>query len=202
MSELPMIAPGYEDREPPDQDLSGCLSNLCVIDSAVLTEAMRAAMNRPFFRLLRIAELLLAALFLAGLIWAAVTSQGLGTLLWYAFLLLMLGFFFIQQFIWYPKRAVKNQLRRQALEDGAAALTNRLWFTEENVANRRGEGDQLLHMDYDRIKRVSETPRLIVLTTRANRLIPLDKAGFENGGPEDLLKLLERKCPRIKRVRR
>lgn len=193
MADLPVVAPGYED-ESPDETPEGCLMNLCVLDRGVLTEAMEASMKRPFFRVLGGIELavLLAA---AGLlIWAVAARQSVLTVLEAIFLLAMAGFFYLQQFVLYPRRAVKNQLLRQALEDGAEALENRLWFTPENVANRRGEGDQLLHMPYENIKAVTETERLIVLTTRRNRLIPLDKAGFTNGTAEDLYRLLEDKC--------
>jgi hypothetical protein len=88
---------------------------------------------------------------------------------------------------------VKNQLLRQALDEGSTALVNRLYFTPDRVANRRGDSDQVLHMDYEKIKRVTQTPNLFVLTTRRNRLIPLDKAGFRNGGPEDFLALMAEK---------
>lgn len=195
MPDLPIVAPGYEDEDFSEtQALEACLMNICVLGRATLTEAMEASMKRPFFRVLRGLELavLLAA---AGLlIWSIAAKQSTLTVLEAVFLLAMAGFFYLQQFVLYPRRAVKNQLTRQALEDGAEALENRLWFTPENVANRRGEGDQLLHMPYENIKRVTETEHLIVLTTRRNRLIPLDKAGFANGSAEDLYRLLESKC--------
>lgn len=57
-------------------------------------------------------------------------------------------------------------------------------------------------MDYKKTKRVSETRRLILLTTRRNRVIPLDKKGFENGSAEDLFRLLAVKCPKLKTERR
>lgn len=198
MDELPIVAPGYEETS---EELSGCLMNTCVIDKGVLTEALRAAMNRPFFRGLRIAEPCLMVLSLGLMIFGLAEGQTrLG--LWGGFLLVMIGFFYVQQFILYPKKAVKNQLLRQAMDDGQAELVNRIYFTERNVANLRGESDQALHMDYDKIKRLSETRRLLILTTRSNRLIPLDKRGFENGGAEDLRRLLARKAPRMKTERR
>ena len=181
-----------------EEALDGCLSNLTVLDKAVLDEAMRAALNRPFFRILRIAEPVLAACFLGLGLWALLAGDAGHLPLWCGFLVLMIGFFYVQQFVWYPRKAVKNQLMHQAMDDGQAALENRLWFTEENVANRRGEGGQVLHMPYGRIKRLTETPRLLILTTRSNRLIPLDKQGFENGSAEDLKKLLRRKVVNLK----
>ena len=192
MSDLPIVAPGYEEDAPEAEDLSGCLANVCILNQAVLTETIRAAMNRPVFRVLRIAEPVLALLCLGLLIWAVSDSQ-LRYAIWCGFLLVMLVFFYVQQFLLYPKKAVKNQLRRQALDDGAAELVNRLYFTEKNVANRRGDSDQLLHMDYDKIKQITETRNLLILTTKRNRLIPLDKGGFENGSAEDLRKLLQQK---------
>ena len=204
MPDLPIVAPGYEPeaQAPEAEALDGCLMNVCVIDKAVLTETMKAAMRRPFFRFLRWAELLLMAAALGLMIWALLTKQSGMTVLQAAFLLLMAGFFFVQQFVLYPRRAVKNQLLRQAVDEGSTALTNRLWFTERNVANRRGEGEEIRHMAYDQIKRVSETPELILLTTRRNRLISLDKQGFENGTAEDLYELLARKAPKAKIERR
>lgn len=196
MSDLPIVAPGYAD-EPETEDLSGCLTNTCVLNQAVLTEALGTAMRRPFFRVLRMVETGLAALSLGLLIWAVADGQPRFALLC-GFLLAMICFFYVQQFLWYPKKAVKNQLLRQALEDGAEELVNRLYFTQENVGNRRGDSDQVLHMDYSKIKRFSETDRLFVLTTQANRLIPLDKVGFTNGTAEDLKALLQIKCPHIK----
>lgn len=204
MSDLPIVAPGYEEPEAASEReaLEGCLKNTCVIDKAVLTETMKAAMRRPFFRFLFWTELLVMAAALGLVIWAVAAKQGAATILQAAFLLLMAGFFFVQQFVLYPKRAVKNQLLRQAMDDGTTELTNRLWFTEENVANLRGEGDELRHMEYKKIKRVSETKNLILLTTRRNRLISLDKKGFENGTAEDLYKLLDQKCPKLKKKRK
>ncbi len=203
MSDLPIVAPGYENAAPAGEEaLSGCLMNRCVLDRSVLREAMKHSMRRPFFRVLGLVEL--AALLAAAglLIWALLTEQSTLTILEAVFLLVMALFFFLQQFVLYPRRAVKNQLLRQALDEGAAELVNRLWFTPENVANRRGDSDQLLHMEYKKIKRVSETRRLILLTTRRNRVIPLDKNGFANGTAEDLYKLLAVKCPKLKTERR
>ena len=201
MSDLPIVAPGYEpEAEAREAEaLDGCLANTCVIDKDVLAETMKAGMRRPFFRFLFWTELVLTAAALGLVVWAILTKQQTSTILRSAFLLVMAAFFFVQQFILYPKRAVKNQLLRQAMDDGTTELTNRLWFTEENVANRRGDGEEIRHMDYKKIKRVSETRRLILLTTRRNRLIPLDKKGFENGTAEDLYILLGRKCPKLKK---
>ncbi|MBO4418924.1 MAG: YcxB family protein [Oscillospiraceae bacterium] len=197
MPDLPIVAPGYAPEEPEAEDLSGCLTNTCVLNRAVLTETMQAAMNRPFFRVLRVGEPLLALLCLGLLIWAVTDGQPRYAI-WCGFLLVMLGFFYVQQFLLYPKKAVKNQLLRQLRDDGAAELENRLYFTQESVANRRGDSAQVLHMDYGKIRRVTETERLIVLTTRTRRLIPLDKSGFENGTVEDLNALLQAKCPKLR----
>ena len=192
---LPPVAPGYEEDPWEEEDLTGVLSNTCLLDKTNLTEAMKAAMDAPFLRATRILEPILMVLSLGLLIWAVVARRGAAPILWGAFLLGMTGFFYVQQMVLYPRRAVKNQLTRQALEDGAAELENRLWFREENIANRRGEGDQLLHMGYDKVKRLAETRRLIVITTRRNRLIPLDKEGFQNGGPAEFWGLMARKAP-------
>lgn len=196
MSDLPVSA--REAEHPEEEALSGCLMNTCVIDKAVLTESMRAAMRRPFFRVLRIVELAVLAAALGLLIWAVAAKQDRSTVLQAAFLLAAALFFFVQQFVLYPRRAVKNQLLRQAVDEGSTALENRLWFTEENVANRRGDSDELRHMDYGKIKRVYETRRLILLTTRRRRVIPLDKKGFSNGTAEDLYRLLAVKAPKAK----
>ena len=199
MSDLPMNAPGFAPDGGTQADgMEGVLTNRCVIDRAVLTEAMDGAMRTPFFRVLRVLEPILAVLALGLLIWAVSARRGTGPVIWNGFLLVMVSFFYVQQFIIYPRRAVKNQLTRQLLDDGTEALENHLYFTEENVANRRGQADALLHMDYAKIKRVSGTKRLILLTTRANRVIPLDRAGFSGGTAEDLLRLLREKAPGAK----
>ena len=204
MSDLPIVAPGYEEPEAgPELDaLAGCLMNTCVIDRSVLTETMKAAMRRPFFRFLRWVELIVLAAALGLLIWTLAAKQDLSTVLQAVFLLAAAAFFYLQQFVFYPRRAVKNQLLRQAMDDGTTELTNRIWFTQENVANLRGDGDELRHMDYKKIKRISETRNLILLTTRRNRLISLDKKGFENGTAEDLYRLLAEKAPKAKTERR
>ena len=201
MSDLPIVAPGYEEPEAESEldALSGCLKNTCVIDKAVLTESMKAAMRRPFFRFLFWTELIVMAAALGLLIWAIAARQSSTTILQAVFLLVMAGFFFVQQFILYPRRAVKNQLLRQAMDDGTTELTNRLWFTEDSVANLRGDSDEVRHMEYKKIKRVMETRNLILLTTRRNRLISLDKRGFENGTAEDLYRILEAKCPKLQK---
>lgn len=199
MSELPFTAPGCGAGDPTGPEIPAeTLTNLCVIDRSVLAEAMTGGMSTPFFRFLRVLEPILAALALGLLLWAILARRGTGPVLWGGFLLTMVLFFYFQQILLYPRRAVKNQLTRQILEDGIDRLENRLYFTDENVANRRGQGDTLLHMDYSKIKRVSGTPRLILLTTRANRIIPLDRAGFSGGTAEDLLRLLREKAPGAK----
>ena len=203
MPDLPMIAPGYGEEDVSDyEDLSSCLSNTCVIDRSVLTESLRAALDHPFFRVLRILEPALMVLCLGMLIWTIATHKGTGPAVLIGLVLAAVAAIYWAQFIRYPKKSIHDQILRQVLEDGTDALTNRLWFTEANVANRRGNRRDVLHMSYDRIKRVYETRRLIVLTTRRNRLIPLDKAGFENGSAEDLYRLLAVKAPNAKTERR
>ena len=202
MAELPPIAPGYEPEDPPVEDVSGCLSNRCVLDKSTLNEALRTAMDTPFFRVLRILEPCLMAVTLGLLIWAAVKGLGATPILFYSLLLTALVYFYLQQFVLYPRRAVKNQILRQALNDGATAPENLLYFKAENIANRRGDAQELLHMPYEKIKRVTESRRLIVLTTRSKNLIPLDKSGFACGTAEDLWQLLAEKCPKADLRRR
>lgn len=201
MNELPHIAPGYgpDAAAEPAEDVSGCLANRCVIDKRTLREAMDAAMGT--LRGLRIAELVLMLLCLGLLLWSLIGHLGIRPLIWAGFALALLLYCYWQQFIHYPKRAVRNQLTRQALEDGTVAMENRLYFKAENVANRRGEAEELLHMPYENIKRVIEARRLIVIATRKKNLIPLDKAGFENGSPEDFWRLLGEKAPKAKLLR-
>ncbi len=197
MAELPMIAPGYDESPRDSENLEDCLSNCCVIDKSVLREAMGAALRQPLLRVLGLVEPLLIALCLGMLIWTLVNKKGTGPAVLIGLVLAAVSFLCLWQFVIYPRRTVKQLLLRQALEDGSLALPNRLYFTPENVANRRGDSPRVLHMGYDRIKRVSETPRLIVLTTRRKHLIPLDKEGFSNGNAQDLYKLLRQKCPQI-----
>ena len=89
MSDLPIVAPGYVEDGPEAEDLSGCLVNTCVLSRAVLTETIRAAMNRPVFRVLRIVEPALALLCLGLLIWAVSDGQPRYAI-WCGFLLVML----------------------------------------------------------------------------------------------------------------
>lgn len=194
MSELPIVAPGYEPEyeTPVAEDLTGILSNTCVIDKRVLTECIRTAMNRPFFKVLRWVEIVLAVL-CVGLTVKAIQGGEARLAVWCGSVAVMIGFFFLQQFVLYPKKAVKNQITRQAMDDGTLALENRLWFKDENVANRRGEQEQILHMPYANIRRVTETSRLFVITTKHNRLIPLDKAGFADGTAEDFRRRIAEK---------
>ena len=200
MSDLPIVAPGYEPEEAEEQEnLDGVLMNLCVIDEATLRETMAAAMRtNPALRILRIAEPVLGVITLGLLIYSLIVGAGATAVLINAFMLIMLTYFFVQQFILYPKKAVKNQLRRQAADDGTLALENRLYFREENVANRRGEGDLLLHMPYGKIRRAAADGRLIVLTTKSKNTIPLDRGGFFNGTEEDFWALLAKKAPQAK----
>ena len=200
MPDLPIVAPGYEpEYEAPEaEDVGGCLANRCVLNKETFAEAMDLALRTPFFRVLRIGEPCLAAVALGLLIWAVVKRLGATTIGFYSLLLAALLYFFLQQFVFYPKRAVKNQLLRQASDYGTLELENRLYFKAENVANRRGEAEELLHMPYDRLKRIVAGERLIVLITKRKNAIPLDRDGFENGTAEDLLRLLAEKAPAAK----
>ncbi len=200
MSDLPIVAPGYEPEEAPEREnLEGVLCNRCVLDEKTLREAMDAAMRtNPALRVGRILEPILAVLALGLLILAAVTRAGLTAILLNAFLLLMLTYFYLQQFVIYPRRAVKNQLLRQARDDGTLTLENRLFFREENVANLRGEADEPLHMPWSKIKSAAASGRLIVLTTKSKNVIPLDRKGFSEGTEEDFWRLLRRHAPQAK----
>lgn len=193
MPDLPIVAPGYgEELFPETEDLSGILSNRCVVDRAVLTEAIRAAMNRPFLKVLRWVEILLCALCL-GLMVKAIQGGESRLAVWCGSVAVMIGFFYLQQFVRYPKKAVKNQLTRVAVDEGTLAPEDTLWFKDENVARRRGEQGEILHMPYGNIRRVFETRRLFVITTKHNRLIPLDKKGFADGTAEDFCRLIAEK---------
>lgn len=200
MSDLPVVAPGYEPEDAPEREnLEGVLCNRCILDEKTLREAMDAAMRtNPALRVGRILEPVLAALALGLLILAAVTRAGLTAILLNAFLLLMLTYFYLQQFVFYPRKAVRNQLRRQISDDGAAELENRLFFREENVANLRGEAEVPLHMPYGKIKRVFADGRLIVISTASKNTIPLDREGFSNGTEEDFWRLIRRLAPQAK----
>ena len=201
MSELPIVAPGYEE-EPEVEDVTGLLANRCVVDRETLTEAMDAAMHTPFFRVLRVAEPILMLASLGLLLWSVFDHLGAAPIIRWSFVLAMLLYFYWQQFIRYPKKAVENQLVRQAVDEGTLAPETWLYFKEENIARRRGEAEELLHMPYGNIKRLLETDRLLVIATRRRRLIPLDKAGFENGTAADFLRLIAEKCPKIKQYRK
>ncbi|MCR5552421.1 MAG: YcxB family protein [Oscillospiraceae bacterium] len=200
MTDLPPVAPGYETEYdlPEAEDVSGCLANCCVLNKETLTEALSLALRTPLFRVLRILEPCLAAIALGLLIWALVKQLGTAPVLFYGLLLAALLYFYLQQFVLYPKKAVKNQLIRQGTDYGTPELENWLYFKEENVANRRGEAEELLHMPYDKLRRIIVGERLIVLVTKSRNSIPLDRAGFENGSAEDLLRLLARKAPDAK----
>lgn len=200
MPELPVVAPGYEpeDDAPQPEDVSGCLSNRCVIDETTLRRAMAAAVKgTPLLRVLRVAEPVLAVLALGLLIWAALRKDTV-TVIRMGFLVAMLVYCYLQQFVLYPRRAVKRQLLRQARDDGTLSLENYLYFKPENVANRRGEAEELLHMPYDRVKRVTSSDGLIVITTRRKNLIPLDPDGFFNGTEADFWRLMRTKAPKAK----
>ena len=106
MYQLPIVAPGYGEEPPREEDLSRCLSNTCVIDKTVLTEALRGALNRPFFRILRIVEPLLIALCLGLLIWTLAARRGTGPAVLLGFVLVSVCLLYWLQFIRYPKKSV------------------------------------------------------------------------------------------------
>ena len=200
MSDLPIVAPGYETEEAPEREnLDGVLCNRCVLDEQTLRAAMDAAMRaNPGLRFAGILEPVLALVALGLMIWSIAARAGAAAILLSAFLLGMLIYFYLQQFVLYPKKAVKNQLLRQATGDGSLAPENRLFFREENVANLRGEAEEPLHMPYEKIKRVFADGRLIVIQTRSKNNIPLDREGFSNGTEEDFWRILRQKAPRAK----
>ena len=118
MYQLPIVAPGYGEETPQEEDLSRCLSNTCVIDKTVLTEALRGALNRPFFRILRIGEPLLIALCLGLLIWTLAARRGTGPAVLLGFVLVSVCLLYWLQFIRYPKKSVHDQLVKQAWRTG------------------------------------------------------------------------------------
>ncbi len=200
MSDLPVVAPGYEPEDAPEREnLEGVLCNRCVLNEKTLREAMRAAMrSTPLLRILRVGEPILALLALGLLIWSLIESQSDLAVLRNVFMFIMIVYFYLQQFVFYPRKAVKNQLRRQISDDGAAELENRLFFREENVANLRGDAEVPLHMPYGKIKRVFADGRLIVISTASKNTIPLDREGFSNGTEEDFWRLIRRLAPQAK----
>jgi len=178
------------------------LSHRCVLSEQTLRRAMDLALKAAFFRVLRVLEPLLAAVSLALLIWALAKGLGTAPVLFYSLLLAASVFFYVQQFIRYPRRAVKNQLLRQAADWGTPEPEARLWFGPESVARCVGDADEPQHMPYEKIRSVREDGELIVLLTRSRNVIPLPKDGFENGTAEDLWRLLARRAPQARLYRR
>ncbi len=203
MAELPITAPGYEAPTEAEEreDVTGVLSNRCLLNKETFTEAVKVAMGAPVLRFIRYLELFLMAVCVGLMLWALVGKQGAQMLIWPGFALAMLLYFYWQQFVNYPKKAVKNRMVRLALDEGAEELENLLYFKEENIANRRGEAETLLHMPYRKVKRLTESRRLIVITTKSRHLVPLDRQGFENGDEADFWRLIRRKAPKAKRYR-
>lgn len=203
MAELPITAPGYETPTEAEEreDVTGVLSNRCLLNKETFTEAVNVAMHTPILRFVRYFELLLMALCVGLLLWALIGRLGAQMLIWPGFALAMLLYFYWQQFINYPKKAVKNRMVRLALDEGAEELENILYFKDENIANRRGEAETLLHMPYRKVKRLTESDRLIVITTRSRHLVPLDRQGFANGDEADFWRLITQKAPKAKRNR-
>ena len=200
MSDYPLDPLDIEAGQSPRQEeLEGVLCNRCILEEQTLRRTMQAAMRaNPLLRIGKIAEPVLAVLALGLLIWAAVARMGRTAVLLNAFVLAMLCYFYLQQFVLYPRRAVKNQLLRQARDDGSLQVENRLFFTEQSVANLRGEAEEPLHMSYRKIKRVFADGGLIVIQTRSKNNIPLDRKGFSNGTEEDFWRLIRRKAPDAK----
>lgn len=203
MPDLPPIAPGYEtEYELPEvEDVSGVLSNRCTLNKATFTEAVRVAMRAPVLRFVRYFELFLMAVCVGLLLWAVIGKLGGRMMIWPGFALAMLLYFYWQQFINYPKKAVKNRMLRLAIDDGVEELENILYFKDENIANRRGEAETLLHMPYGKVKRLTESERLIVITTKSRHLVPLDRNGFENGTEADFWTRITYKAAKAKRYR-
>lgn len=203
MSDLPMIAPGYdaEDWEP-EEDVRYVLTNRCMLNRATYTEAVHTAMGTPLLRIIRYFELFLMAVILGLLLWVIIGKLGARPIIWLGFALAMLLYFYWQQFIKYPKKAVRNRMINLALNDGVDEVENYLYFKQENIANRRGDAERLLHMPYKKVKRLTESDRLIVITTKSRHAVPLDRQGFQNGTEEDFWRLIAEKAPKAKCYRK
>lgn len=199
MPDLPIVAPGYgEEACPAVEDLHGVLCNRTLVNKKKLIASLDVAMRTPFFRFLRILEPILVLIAAGLLLWAFITKQNAGVIIRGVFLLAMVLFFYFQQFYYYPKKAVKAQLLRYARDEGSLYVEDLLYFREENVARRRGEEGELLHMPYEKIRKVVESRDLFVIRTKSKNLIPLDKDGFENGDAEDFRRILAEKAPKAK----
>ena len=199
MPDLPIVAPGYgEEYESEVEDLHGALRNRTIVNRGILTASLDAAMRTPFFRVLRIVEPILILVSAGLLLMAILAKQGTAAIIRNAFLLAMVLFFYIQQFFYYPKKAVRAQLLRYARDERHMNEPDILYFGDKNVARRRGEDGELLHMPYEKIKKVVESRDLFVIRTKSKNLIPLAKNGFENGDSADFRRIITEKAPQAK----
>ena len=168
------------------------LINVCNYDAAHLGQALGYQMRSARKRM----NLLLCA--------AALIILGYSLWVWLiggeskywatAFLsLVMLGLMAYTNFV-VPGRTAKAQAAKIQEVNGGTAF--RFEFREEDVLMTLPSGEQD-PVSNDNLTRAVQTKDLILVFTKVQTMLILDRAGFQNGTEEDFWALLPEKCPSI-----
>ncbi len=178
---------------------SACLKNRCAFNEDYLREAMAGYARRPLYAILYLA-LALIALTLVVLQIILFSLHALQTTLLIESLVIVLLAVFL---IWFhyglqPRYTAKLQIKRHIDTGRPAAYETCAMFLEQEILGSADVSNDLLHLQYDTIRRVFKTKRLIVLVTKNRLLLMLDPQRFENGTEADFRKLLSEKCPGLR----
>ena len=94
------------------------------------------------------------------------------------------------------RRAAKLYMRRLREQRKLDAYEGTIAFYPEEISSRYDIAQDPTHVGYENVKRILVDRGLILLRTKANVLLSLDAARFENGTEADFWKLMNEKCPK------
>lgn len=168
------------------------LINVCAYDAAHLAEALGYQMRtaRKMRNLLLCAAALIILVYSLWIWFIVGESKYWATA---ALSLVMLGMLAFTNFA-APRLTAKNQAAKLREANGGSDF--RFEFREENlqITLPSGEEDPVA---YDSLTRAVRTKSLVLVFTKAQTMLILDRAGFQNGTEEDFWTRLKEKCPSV-----
>lgn len=178
------------------------LTNECEFNRENLETSLRAYMKTPMNI---VADVLYVAIIVTQILSMAIPrAMGIPiTIRPLSILVIVIGVFMLcWRHLFLPKYSAKVQIKRREELLGVDRFPMELELRDDALVSRVPQFNEERSLPYDKLRRIQETEKLIVLITKQRQLMTLDKAGFRNGTEEDFWRLISEKCPDAKRKRR
>lgn len=164
-----------------------CLCNRCTVNEQVLRRSFWLAGRAARIIILSGCAVLLLAILLP-LLWRGTPH----------YLLLLLIAAEVALIFWMPYQNAKLTMRRIREARGVEVYEECVRCLPDALLGQASFSQDTVRIRYEDIKKVRTHGGLMQVVTRANQILLLDAARFENGTLADFRRLLAEKCPKVR----